>query len=159
MKEKLERAVEDKNISIEAAKKKFDQIHNHVKYKAFGKVTLGQKKKEKNYKEIECFDKEEREEIKAKKQYEEQVVRAEKEMKEIDKIVNGKVGKVWEIKKKIIGGKKAVMEATAVVNPESGRLAVSKEEVLKITLKYCKDTLNNNLPEDKYKHEIEKKRE
>ena len=51
------------------------------------------------------------------------------------------------------------MEATAVVNPESGRLAVSKEEVLKITLKYCKDTLKNNLPEDKYKHEIKKKRE
>ena len=105
VKEKLERAVEDKNISIEAAKKKFDQIHNRVKYKAFGKVTLGQKKKEKNYKEIECFDKEEREEIKAKKQYEEQVVRAEKEMKEIDKIVNGKVGKVWEIKKENNGRK------------------------------------------------------
>ena len=58
-----------------------------------------------------------------------------------------------------MGGKKAVMEATPVVNPESGRLAVSKEEVLRITLKYCKDTLKNNLPEDKYKHEIEKKRE
>ena len=62
-------------------------------------------------------------------------------------------------KKKIMGGKKAVMEATAVVNPESGRLAVSKEEVLKITLKYCKDTLAKNEPEEGFEDGIKRKKE
>ena len=79
-------------------------------------------------------------------------------MTEIDKIVIGKVGKVWEMKKKILGGKKAVMEATAVVNPYTGRLAVSKEETVRVTLRYCKDTLKNNLPEDDFKKEVEKKK-
>ena len=36
---------------------------------------------------------------------------AEEEMNEIDKLRKGKVGKIWETKKRIIGGKKGAMQA------------------------------------------------
>ena len=48
-------------------------------------------------------------------------------MKERDRLKNGKVGKIWEIKKIIIGEKKANMQATANITPSTGRLAVSNE--------------------------------
>ena len=79
-------------------------------------------------------------------------------MKEIDQLRNGKVGKIWEVKKRIIGGKKGNMQATAIINPETGRLAVTKKEILQATLKYCKDTLKNNEPSTDFKEEIEKKK-
>ena len=85
--------------------------------------------------------------------------RAEDEMKDVEKEVVGRVGRVWEMKKRIIGGKKAAMEATAVINPETGKLAVTKNEVIKVTLKYCKDTLKNNEPKEEFMEDIEKKKE
>ena len=69
------------------------------------------------------------------------------------------MGKIWEVKKRIIGGKKATMEATAIINPGTGKLSVSKEETVKATLKYCKETLQNNEPEDIYKKEVKMKKE
>ena len=79
-------------------------------------------------------------------------------MKEIDKLQNGKVGKIWEVKKRIIGGKKALMQATAIVNPATGKISVSKEETIQATLKYCKETLLNNEPEKEFKEEREMKK-
>ena len=157
--ERLIDIVLNKEYSIDETKKRFDKVHEHIKYKAFGKVTLRQNHKEKGKKESKGNDKKEKEEDKANKQWEEEVKRAEEEIKEIDKLRNGKVGKIWEVKKRIIGGKKATMQATAVINPETGKLSVSKEETIKATLKYCKETLKNNEPENEFKEEIEKKKD
>ena len=54
--EKLARVVEDKSISIEEAKTIFDKIHKHIKYKAFGKVTIGLNKEDKKEKERNRYD-------------------------------------------------------------------------------------------------------
>ena len=68
-----------------------------------------------------------RKNLKLKKKMEEEVCRAEEEMKEVDKSINGRVGNIWEMKKKIIGGEKSVMEANAIVNLQTGKLLVEKE--------------------------------
>ena len=65
---------------------------------------------------------------------------------------------VWEIRKRVMGGKKAVMESTAIVNPKTNRLAVNKEEVKSASLQYCVDTLKNNEPEEHFKHILKRKR-
>ena len=65
-----------------------------------------------------------------------------------------KVGKVWEIRKRIIGGKKSLLQATAVTDPVSGKLVVSKSKIKEITLKYCKATLTSNLPHKDYEEGI-----
>ena len=106
VKEKLARVVENKEISIEEAKKQFDKVHNKVKYKAFGKVTIKQKKIYISKNEGDSKKKEEDEVTKARNLWEEQASIAEKELKEIDHLRNGKVGKIWEVKKRIVGGKK-----------------------------------------------------
>ena len=68
-----------------------------------------------------------------------------------------KVGKIWELKKKIIGGKKALIENTAIKDPKSGKLAASKEQVKEITLNYCTDTLANNKPTSEYENSLKLK--
>ena len=84
---------------------------------------------------------------KAKDIFEEEVKRANIEIEEIKKIKTSKAGMIWEIKKRIIGGKKASLETTSILNPETNKLAVSKNEIQRVTLNYCKNTLSNNEPE------------
>ena len=139
VKERLARVVENKEISIEEAKKQFDKVHDKVKYKAFGKVTINQKKIDMSVNEGDNEKNEIDEVTKARHLWEEQASIAEKELKEIDHLRKGKVGKIWEVKKRIVGGKKANMQPTAIINPETGKLAVTREETLKATLKYCKE--------------------
>ena len=90
----------------------------------------------------------------AKDLMEEQEKRAEDELNKIKEIGKSKVGKIWEIKKKVVGGKKATMEATAIVNPETGKMVVGIDDIKKVTLKYCKETLGKNEPENEFKDDI-----
>ena len=142
--EQLLEVIENMDVSIEETKKIFDKKQNKVKFKAFGKVTLASKddkpKKEKESNENTT------EEEKARSLHDEQTKVAENELSEIGKTKSGKVGKVWEIKKRILGGKKGAMEATAIINPETGKLAVSKREIKQASLTYCINTLANNEP-------------
>ena len=135
VKEKLIRVVENKEISIEETKKLFDKVHNKVKYKAFGKVIIRQNRKDMSKNEGDDEKEGKDEDVKARNLWEEQVSIAAKEIKEIDYLRNGKGGKIWEVKKRIMGGKKANMQLTAIINPDTGKLAVTKEETLKATLK------------------------
>ena len=66
---------------------------------------------------------------------------------------------MWEIKKLIVGGKKAAQENTSILNPKTGKLAVSKKEIRQVTLTYCKETLTNNEPEEGFEDEINRKKE
>ena len=40
-----------------------------------------------------------------------------------------KVGKIWEIRKQVVGGKKACLDSTAIVHPVSGALVVSRNNI------------------------------
>ena len=146
--DELLKVIENKEISIEETKKIFDKKQNKIKFKAFGKVTLTTKVA-KLVKEKES-NKDETEEETAKKLHEEQTENAENELKEIVKTNTGKVGKVWEIKKRILGGKKGAMESTAIINPDTGKLALSKTEIKQASLKYCIATLANNAPRNNF---------
>ena len=55
-------------------------------------------------------------------------------------------------------GKKAILEATAITNPETNKLVVSKHEIKIVTLSYCKKTLVNNEPEEGFEDEMNDKR-
>ena len=68
-----------------------------------------------------------------------------------------KVGKIWEIRKRIVGGVKGHFEATAITNPLDGKLVISRESIKKITLQYCKETLGDNIPESGFQSVIENK--
>ena len=56
------------------------------------------------------------------------------------------------------------MQPTAVLNPETGRLAVTRKEIKSCSLQYCKDTLKNKPAEpgfercDAVKEELQKRR-
>ena len=49
---------------------------------------------------------------------------------------------------------KAHQKATAIVDPLNGKLVVSKNAIKSISLKYCKDTLTKNEPDNDYSEEI-----
>ena len=85
VKEKLKEVVKNKEASIEESKAKFDKLHNKIKFKAFGKVTIIQNRKEGGSKNIEEDNNEEDDNAKAHNIWKEQVTRAEEEMNEIDK--------------------------------------------------------------------------
>ena len=146
----LENLIEDKYTNIDQKYERFEKIHNKIKFKAFGKVTIGSKK------ELKTQDRDKKDV--AKELLEVQQNRAEAEIKEIEKVKGGKVGKVWEIKKKVIGGKKAPIEATAIINPKTGKLAVTKSEIKKVSLEYTKETLKSNEIQEEVAEEIERKR-
>ena len=126
----------------------FEKVHEKIKFKSFGKVKIGKSYREKVGQVIKD----------PKEQFEEEEAKASKEIDQINKMKLSNIGKVWEIRRRIVGGKKANIEATAITNPDSGKLVVSKDNIKKVTLKYCIDTLSSNIPEKEYQKHIEDKR-
>ena len=61
----------------------------------------------------------------SKEKFEELEKIAEEEIEEIRKLKNGKVGQIWELRKRILGGKKAAMEPTSIINPDNGKAAAN----------------------------------
>ena len=90
--------------------------------------------------------------------FEAEVERTSKEIDEIKKLKTDKVGRIWDIEKRIVGGKKGTLEATAIVNPKNGKLAVKKDQIKTVTLQYCKETLENNKPAEGFEDIIEAKK-
>ena len=82
----------------------FEKIHDKIKFKAFGKVRIGQDKKEIVTKDTDGGINE------AKDLYEEEEARASKEIEEIKKMKISKVGKIWEVRKRIVGGKNHILK-------------------------------------------------
>ena len=154
---KLKDVVANEEISIEEVKHKFDKVHDKVCFKAFGKVTIFKGFRQ-NTTVIDNVKKNKPEGEVARILQEEEDKRAAEEIEEIKKSKPGKVGRVWEVRKRIVGGKKASHEATSVINPKTGKLALSKEEIKVVSLEYCRDTLKNNTPEPALVNHIEQKK-
>ena len=144
----LNEVIEDDDKSIEEKMTLFEKKHDKIKFKAFGKKTIGRKKanqKEGGDTEMDTLDKQEE--------------RMMEELEEINKLETGKVGKVWEIRRKVIGGKKKEQDNNTIINPETGNIATSKNEIKEVSLKYCVETLKNNEPEEDFKDTIEDKKD
>ena len=150
----IEKIIENNSLAIEDAMDKISKIERKIKFKAFGKTTINNKKKERPEKEEE---KRQTEDNSARKVYEEQEDLVAKEIQKIKETKNGKVGQVWEIRKKVIGGKKAKLPPTSITNPITKKLVVNKIDIQEVTLKYCMDTLANNIPEEAFSKEINDK--
>ena len=65
---------------------------------------------------------------------------------------------MWEIRKKVIGGKKSKILPTSIMHPSTKKSVVNRKEIREVTLKYCIDTLTNNIPEEALQ-KIEEKKE
>ena len=61
-------------------------------------------------------------------------------------------------KKESSWGKKTDVEATAIINPKTGNLALSKGEIKKVSLQYTKETLMSNPIEEGVAEERDKRR-
>ena len=146
------RKVIEKEDTIEEKMRKFDKIHDKIKHKAFGKVTIGRKASTKSDEDEEALESDKAEDL-----FEEQVTRANDAIEEIKKLNLPKVGKIWDIRKKVLGGKKACMDSTAILHPNSGELVVSRNIIREVSLEYCKSTLANNVPSKQFYEHIQSK--
>ena len=86
-----------------------------------------------------------------------QTRRTEEEIERLKKH-KGRLGRIWEMRKVIVGGKVNKMQANAIINPKSGKLEVAKERIKEVTLQHCIDMLENNKAEDEFEKEIEKRK-
>ena len=57
----------------------------------------------------------------------------------------GFIGRIFKMKAAISGNKRSRQEAMVVRNPKNGELAVSANEIKKVTLDYCVDNLKKTL--------------
>ena len=134
--------------------KQFERIHDRIKHKSFGKIRISKKTEKVAKNEIEVKNKKD-----TKSVFEEEERIANQVFEELKKKKLSKVGNIWEIRKKVIGGKKLNILATAIIDPISGKLVTSKQKIKEVTLQYCKDTLTNYDPHVQYEEEIRKKKE
>ena len=118
---KLNNIVEDKDSLMEDKYIRFEKVLDKIKFKAFGKVTLSKSK------EKEVVEDNASEDERARSLFVEQERKLEKEMNEIKDEKSGKMGRIWKIRKNILGNKKETLQATAIVNPKTKKLEVSKE--------------------------------
>ena len=149
---KIEKIVENNELTVQEMTNRVEKVHNKIKYMAFGKVTIGNKKEQNNEDKTD----EEKEET-LKEIVEKQIEAAEAEITEIEKEHKCKAGRIWEIRKRALGGKKSI-DLNAIENPKTGNLAMTKNEIKNITLQYCKETLTQNKPEPEYKETIDQKK-
>ena len=56
------------------------------------------------------------------------------EIADIKKIKLSKLGNIWEIRKRVIGGKKQNIQATAILDPMSGKLVTAKQKIKEVSL-------------------------
>ena len=153
-KDMLDKLVEDDTLDIEEKYTMFEKILDKIKFKSFGKVTLNKKNEKKNGEE----DDDTSEEEKASSLLEAQENKMKEELDEIRKVNTGKIGRIWRMRTKILGRKKEELKATAIINPDTHKLEVSKQQIKQTTLKYCVDTLKNNEAEEEFKDVIENRR-
>ena len=90
--EKLNSVVEKEKNSIEDVVSKFEKLHDKIKHRTFGKVTLRNKKKNTN---------EEVAENERKENVLEDEEKANKEIEEIKAMKGGRVGHIWNIRRKV----------------------------------------------------------
>ena len=150
--DKMKEVIENEDNSIEDVIDKFDKVHNKIKYKAFGKVTIRNRNKGRSVQEKQT-------EEEAKDMMEDEEQKAVKEIEEIKAMKGGRVGHIWNIRKKVFGGQKGTQEATAIINPKTMKVATTKNEIKEVTLTYCKETLKSNETDDNFKTEIEERKQ
>ena len=86
----LEQVISDKNTNIEEKYSKFEKVHDKIKYKAFGKVTISDRKNNKYDEEKTVTSNK----TNAKELFEEQQKKADEAIKEIKNKKLSRVGNI-----------------------------------------------------------------
>ena len=113
--EKLTKIISNEALTIEEVMTKFNKVHDKIKFKSFGKVTITNKiKKPTNneHDEEEITDK-------AIALFEDQQNEVDKEILKIKGTKNGKVGQIWAIRKSVLGGKNSRMLPRSIFDPKT----------------------------------------
>ena len=64
---------------------------------------------------------------------------------------------MFQLKEKVLGQKKSSQECTSIRNPDGGNIITDRKEILKATLKYCKDLLTNSEPSKDFEDDFKTK--
>ena len=72
-------------------------------------------------------EKEKREEVEAKLLHDEQEKNVNEELEKLKACKNGKAGRIWEIRKKVVGGKDKHIVSKAIINPINGKMTVNRK--------------------------------
>ena len=86
-------------MDIEEKMNQFERIHDRIKHKSFGKGKVQRKGK------VEIENRNEKD---AKSMFEEEERLANQDIEAIKKKKLSKVGNIWEIRKKVIGGEETI---------------------------------------------------
>ena len=146
--EKIKEVAEDEELDANETMKKVEAIEDKIKFKAFGKTKPETKKKRASKMTINAEDLL----VSQTKRLEEEVLRIEKEGQ-------GRVGKIYKMKKFITGESNKGQEPVAVRNPVNNELIVEPEEIKRVTLQYCQDNLEKKKKSDEYSKEEKVKKE
>ena len=63
------------------------------------------------------------------------------------------------MKKDIAGPKKSPQDTTAIRDPKTGELLVNKHEIKRVTLAYCVENLQNNIPAEDVQDAVKEQKE
>ena len=154
--EKITEIVEDETKDIDTVKKEIEKIENKVKFQAFGKTKKKRKRVLKDINEKDSkrkTDKEKDDELLKK-----QSKKIEEKVEDIMSKKQGRAGNIFAMKKGIVGPKKSRQEASAIKDPKTGELMVTKDDIKKVTLKYCVENLKGNEPDEEVKEIVEKRK-
>ena len=93
---------------------------------------------------MSCRTQDEKDESLLKRQTE----RLENAINRIKEKKLGRAGSIYKMKSEIAGHKKAKEEATAIRDPTTNELIVSKERIKEVTLEYVVNNLKGNTPDE-----------
>ena len=163
--EKMLEIIEDTTKDIDTVEKEIDKIETKVKFKAFGKTKKKKKifSEDKNERECRCRREGSCRRCKTQKEKDDDLLkrqsqRIEEKVEEIKSKRQGRAGNIFQMRKEIAGPKKPGQEASAIKDPTTGELLVTKEDIMKATLKYCTDNLKGNEPDPEVKELVEKRK-
>ena len=128
--------IRDETINIEECMQRIEAENNKAKWAAFGKTrnTAGKKLTAKEKKPVENDD-----DI-----LKEQNRKIEDEINEIKRASHGQLTRVFNMRKKISGGKKQGQEPSAIRDPETDELIVESSKIKATTRTYCISNLKDN---------------
>ena len=121
---------------IDVIIRKIDKLQDMAKFIAFDKTKIKHKKTTVTNKAENS--------IEAKEVLKRQSEQLEKEILEIKNNKQGRATKVFKMKSRIGGSKNQSQEAHAIIDPNSGEILVSSEEIKRATLEYNCKVLKNN---------------
>ena len=148
--DKMIEVIDDTSKSIEEVVKKFERMHNDIKFEAFGKVTL----KDKNNVQEKQQKNKTSEEEEARNLLKKQTEKAEEELIKLKDSKKGRTANIFKIVQAIQGPRKGGSMQAYSITDQSGEVAVSGNEIKRISLEYCREVLTKNEAEGSYKKEI-----